>query len=205
VVTRPSAEQIRREAEARAAAERRREEERARAAQARAEAVARSEAARAATLLKSGLALENDGKIDGALSTYRKVLTTYPGTEQAGSAAERQEKVGRACEVVSVEDDLVVILRVGDREVPARLAGVELAGGSQAAARASLSSLLSGRAVHVDHDPGRDGKDGEGRYLVYLFRSPDGRFINQAVITEGHARPATLPSYRARFPLTARE
>ncbi|QDV34052.1 hypothetical protein [Tautonia plasticadhaerens] len=213
VVTGPSAEQRRREQEARKAAEERRRQEQARAeaassaesaaraaAAARAEA-ARASAARATSLLRFGQSLEDDGKVSGALSNYRKLLASHPESEQATTAADRQEKIGRAREVVRVEDGLTVVVRVDDQEVPVRLAGVDPVEGESPAARAFLGSLLTGRKVHVDHDPVRDGKDDDGRYLAYLFRSPDGLFVNRGLIAAGHAVPADVPPFRIRFPL----
>ena len=48
-----------------------------------------------------------------------------------------------------------------------------------------LRSLLDGRSVYVVSDPNLSGTEQEGRHLAYVYRAPDGLFVNAAVIRNG--------------------
>ena len=103
----------------------------------------------------------------------------------------------KAYDVVKVEDGATVVVRMADKNVTVRLIGVDIgeAAGSSKAAGAKetegtrfLMNLLAGESVCIAQDNAGDKTDKQGRMLVYLFRAPDGLFVNLEVIRQGYAR-----------------
>ena len=59
-------------------------------------------------------------------------------------------------------------------------------------ATAFTKSLLpDGTALHVERDV--EARDVYGRLLAYVYRSDDGMFVNMQIISQGYARPLTIP------------
>jgi micrococcal nuclease len=59
-------------------------------------------------------------------------------------------------------------------------------------ATAYTESLLpAGTPLHIERDV--QARDDYGRLLAYLYRLPDGLFVNLDVIANGYARPLTIP------------
>ncbi len=59
-------------------------------------------------------------------------------------------------------------------------------------ATAFTKSLLpKGTALHVERDV--EARDVYGRLLAYVYRSADGIFVNMEIISQGYARPLTIP------------
>ena len=59
-------------------------------------------------------------------------------------------------------------------------------------ATAFTKSLLpDGTALHVERDV--EARDVYGRLLAYVYHSDDGMFINMEIISQGYARPLTIP------------
>ena len=50
-----------------------------------------------------------------------------------------------------------------------------------------LGNLLGGEYVHLKYDPSLAEKDEEGTVLAYLYRAPDGLFVNLEAIRQGFA------------------
>ena len=99
--------------------------------------------------------------------------------------------------VVSVVDGDTVRLRIDGDTVIVRLLGVDtpelgLEGRSAEPygqqATMFLTNLLMGESVYVQHDPGQPSRDVYGRPLVYLFRAPEGLFVNLEVVRQGYGR-----------------
>ena len=58
-------------------------------------------------------------------------------------------------------------------------------------ASAYTSSLLPvGTTLHLERDV--QARDDYGRLLAYVYRLPDGLFVNLAVVANGYARPLTI-------------
>jgi hypothetical protein len=57
-----------------------------------------------------------------------------------------------------------------------------------------FKNLLTGEAVYLEYEPGPSTLDKYGRTLAYLYRVPDGLFINLEIIREGYGHAYT------RFP-----
>lgn len=101
-----------------------------------------------------------------------------------------------------VDGDTVIIQRDG-KSVPVRLIGVDTpetmhpqksaeAFGQEASAFAR--NLLLGESVYLRDDEGKERNDGYGHLLAYLYRAPDGLFVNLEIVRQGYGRTLT------RFP-----
>jgi len=53
------------------------------------------------------------------------------------------------------------------------------------------SLLPAGTALHLERDV--QARDDYGRLLAYVYRLPDGLFVNLEIIASGYARPLTIP------------
>lgn len=102
--------------------------------------------------------------------------------------------------VVRVVDGDTVVLLADDREFTVRLIGVDAPESVHpsvqeqpfgAECSAFLRNLLRDESVYMVLESGRPTKDKYGRLLAYLFRVPDGLFINLELIRQGYARAYT--------------
>jgi micrococcal nuclease len=74
------------------------------------------------------------------------------------------------------------------------------------AASAFNERLVAGRDVTLVSDV--EGRDRYGRLLAYVYRRPDGLFVNEELVRRGYARPLTIPPdvrFSARFARLADE
>ncbi len=53
------------------------------------------------------------------------------------------------------------------------------------------AALVGGRRVRLVADAER--RDRYGRLLAYVYREPDGAFVNAALVRDGYARTLTIP------------
>ena len=97
-------------------------------------------------------------------------------------------------DVVRVVDGDTVILRAGEQDITCRLIGVdtpETVHPSQPVeeygkeASAFLDNLLKGEKVWVEQEQG-NSQDRYGRALVYIYRQPDGMFVNLEIVRQGY-------------------
>jgi len=122
-----------------------------------------------------------------AAQTGAQDAETYPAEDFSEDTAFPIGKV--------VDGDTVVI-RLADEHVPVRLIGVDTpetmhpqrpaeAFGQEASAFAR--NLLLGESVYVRGDE----RDRHGRLLAYLYRAPDGLFVNLEIVRQGYGRTLT--------------
>jgi micrococcal nuclease len=99
-----------------------------------------------------------------------------------------------------VVDGDTVDVEVGGRRERVRLIGIDTPEtkkpntpiqcyGPQASAYTE-SLLPVGTALHLERDV--QARDDYGRLLAYIYRLPDGLFVNLAIIANGYARPLTI-------------
>lgn len=104
-------------------------------------------------------------------------------------------------EVVRVVDGDTVIVRTGGVEESVRLIGVDTPEtvkpgtpvecfGKEASNR-TKELLPEGTDVVLERDI--EARDRYDRLLAYVHRASDGLFVNLALVTDGHAQPATYP------------
>lgn len=101
--------------------------------------------------------------------------------------------------VARIWDDLSVVVRDGDAERAVRLIGVRIdADEDRTRIRPVLEGLLLGESVFLvaGAQPGPDGA--EAPQPAYVFRAPDGLFVNLELIRQGAARVQTRPVFEHR-------
>jgi len=117
-----------------------------------------------------------------------------PGTGTAG------DRAGTRARVVRVVDGDTVRVRLDGREEPLRYIGIDTPEtkrpntpvqcfGRRADER--NRRLVADRSVRLRFDVER--RDRYGRLLAYVYREPDGLFVNAALLREGYAQPLTVP------------
>ncbi len=105
-----------------------------------------------------------------------------------------------AAPVARVVDGDTVVLMLDGEETTVRLIGVDAPEPvhSQKPAEAYgreasqfLTNLLKGETVYLEYRPGGDRLDDYGRTLAYLYRAPDGLFVNLEIVRQGYGRAYT--------------
>ncbi len=102
--------------------------------------------------------------------------------------------------VVRVIDGDTVVLLMDGKETKVRLIGVDTpetvhpskpveAYGKEASR--FTENLLKGEAVYLDYEAGPSKLDKYGRLLAYLYRAPDGLFINLEIVRQGYGHAYT--------------
>ncbi len=102
--------------------------------------------------------------------------------------------------VVRVVDGGTVVLLLESKETTVRLIGVDTpetvhpqkpveAYGREASQ--FLMNLLKGESVYLEYEPAGDRLDRYGRTLAYLYRVPDGRFVNLEIVRQGYGHAYT--------------
>ena len=121
----------------------------------------------------------------------------------------------RAAKVVRVVDgDTIVVRTASGAEERVRYIGVDTPESvkpgtpvecfGKAAAHANRR-LVAGRRVRLVADA--EARDRYGRLLAYVYRRPDGLFVNAELVRRGYARTLTIPpnvAHAARFRRLAR-
>lgn len=106
--------------------------------------------------------------------------------------------------VVRVLDGDTIVVGVRGRDTRVRLIGVDTPERAQEYHREAnrfTTNLLKGEWVHLFADPRGDKRDGYRRTLAYVYRAPDGLFVNAELIRQGYGRAYTHFhfKYRAQF------
>jgi micrococcal nuclease len=120
------------------------------------------------------------------------VFAQFPTERPATSFGEAQ--------VVRVVDGDTIRVRLGGREERVRYIGIDTPESvkpgtpvqcyAKHAARAN-AALVAGRRVRLVGDA--EARDRYGRLLAYVYRVPDGAFVNAALVRDGYARTMTIP------------
>ena len=111
--------------------------------------------------------------------------------------------VAQPYEVVRIVDGDTVVLLVNGKQTTFRLIGVDTPEtvhpqepveeyGKEASH--FLENLLKGEAIYLEYEPGISTLDKYGRTLAYLYRVPDGLFVNLEIVRQGYGHAYT------RFP-----
>ncbi len=100
--------------------------------------------------------------------------------------------------VVKVVTGDTLIVRTGDESRRIALLGVTAPALSQPFgpdARLFLENLLAGETVYVEYPPGTDELDRFGRYPAFVYRAPEGLWINLEIVRQGFARVDPSPPF----------
>jgi micrococcal nuclease len=119
------------------------------------------------------------------------------GTLLAGGRAGGGAQVGRVERVV---DGDTIVVRLGGTDERVRYIGMDtpedVKPGTPVqcfalAAAAANRRLVAGREVRLV--PDAEARDRYGRMLAYVYREPDGLFVNAELVRRGYARVLTIP------------
>jgi micrococcal nuclease len=120
------------------------------------------------------------------------VLVTRGGEQRSHNA------LGRA-QVLRVVDGDTIRVRVGGHTERVRYIGVDTPESVKPGTRvqcyakrasAANAALVAGRSVRLVADV--EQRDRYGRLLAYVYREPDGAFVNAQLVRDGYARPLTI-------------
>jgi micrococcal nuclease len=120
------------------------------------------------------------------------VLVTHGGEERSHNG------LGRA-QVVRVVDGDTIRVRVAGHGERVRYIGVDTPESVKPGtpvqcyakrASAANAALVAGRSVRLVGDV--EQRDRYGRLLAYVYREPDGAFVNAQLVRDGYARPMTI-------------
>jgi micrococcal nuclease len=127
-------------------------------------------------------------------------LAVLAGLAGGTLLAPGRESGAREGQVVRVVDGDTVVVRLGGRDERVRYIGMdtpeEVKPGTPVqcyARRAAAANrrLVAGRRVRLV--PDTEARDRYGRLLAYVYRQPDGLFVNAELVRRGYARPLTIP------------
>jgi micrococcal nuclease len=119
--------------------------------------------------------------------------TTQPSSD--GKYIQKDFKGKTAYKVIRAVDGDTVVLLIDGQETKVRLVGVDTpetvhpfkpveAYGKEASR--FTTNLLKGESVYLEYDQGQGKLDRYGRTLAYLYRAPDGLFINLELVRQGY-------------------
>jgi micrococcal nuclease len=141
------------------------------------------------------------------------IAAGYGWAREDGGSSGSAAGSGDARVVRVVDGDTILVARAGGREERVRFIGVDTPETVKPntpvqcyGKRASSYShrLLDGRAVRLVTDA--EERDRYGRLLAYVYREPDGLFVNAELVRGGYARTLTIAPndrYAGRFTLLA--
>lgn len=102
-----------------------------------------------------------------------------------------------AYEVVKVFSGSVLVVRRDGADTTLRLIGLHVPeeGASVDEARAGLTRLLAGESVYLESEPDWPAQDSDERTWAYVYRAPDGLFVNLELVRQGYARVASAQPF----------
>ena len=122
------------------------------------------------------------------------------GSGSSGSGSGSTAGAARTGQVVKVVDGDTIRVRLGAGTERVRLIGIDTPETVKPdtpvqcygrAASAEAHRLLDGRRVRLVQDV--EARDRYGRLLAYVYRTPDGLFVNAELARRGLARTLTIP------------
>ncbi|MDD5135170.1 MAG: thermonuclease family protein [Phycisphaerae bacterium] len=105
------------------------------------------------------------------------------------------------CSVIRIIGGDTIVVDVNNQEIRVRLAGIKPAEKYGQKLALFTKNLLRGEEVYIIDDPNQNGLDKYGYALKYVYRAPDGLFVNAEIIRQGYGRADTASSlkYTAEF------
>jgi micrococcal nuclease len=144
-----------------------------------------------------------------AVAVLTGARTLSGGGDRGGGAGTAREGT-----VVRVVDGDTIRVRLGGVEERVRYIGVDTPESVKPgtpvqcfakAASAFNTRMVAGRRVRLVGDA--EARDRYGRLLAYVYREPDGLFVNAELVRRGYAHTMTIPPnvrYAGRFSALAR-
>jgi micrococcal nuclease len=113
-------------------------------------------------------------------------------------------------QVIRIIGGDTIVVDVNNQEIKIRLAGIKPAEKYSRELAMFTKNLLRGEEVYVIDDPNQNEPDKYGYMSKYVYRAPDGLFVNAEIIRQGYGRADTVISFKyatefARLEKFARE
>ena len=135
--------------------------------------------------------------------SHSKLLWTLCVLSVVGQLVAQTSQTSHTHPVIRVVDGDTVVLSLDGVKTRVRLIGIDTPEtvhpqkpvehyGQEAST--FLKNLLRGESVSVEYEPGAATTDQYGRTLAYLYRAPDGLFVNAEIVRQGYGHAYT------RFP-----
>ncbi len=151
------------------------------------------------TLIRMARSLDLVGNVKGATEHYEEAVKRAPDSTSAQLAREELREIqarGRydlsrleSFQVVQVEDGETIMLSQKGRRLSARLIGVSAPGQETTN---FLRKLLSGKTVCLEREPTPVQAGPADMVRAYIYRSPDGLFVNREIIRLGYGRTSAI-------------
>ena len=123
-------------------------------------------------------------------------VTVIPSAESLAAVPSTDFAQKTAYKVARVDANYVVVLKIDGKDTPVRLIGLSPVQAELPKGRAAIlaeqierfvHNLLAGEFVYLDNDAQLAEQDEDGRTVAYLYRAPDGLFVNLEIVRQGHA------------------
>jgi micrococcal nuclease len=107
--------------------------------------------------------------------------------------------------VVEIINGDTIVVDVNNQITKIRLIGVNMpeiqqpdrpAGKYNSQAASFTDNLLRGENVYIIDDPNQNGPDKFSRVLKYIYRAPDGLFVNAELLRQGYGRADTTLAFK---------
>ncbi|MFA5293760.1 MAG: thermonuclease family protein [Phycisphaerae bacterium] len=100
------------------------------------------------------------------------------------------------CQVVRIIDGDTIVVDMNNQDVKIRLAGVKSADKYSVEMTSFTKNLLRGENVYIIDDPNQKTPDKFGYLPQYVYRAPDGLFVNAEIIRQGYGRADTETPFK---------
>jgi endonuclease YncB( thermonuclease family) len=102
-----------------------------------------------------------------------------------------------AYEVLRVSAGNELLVRLDGAETAVRLIGtyVPQSGSDADDAQAFTARLLQGESIYLEYDADRPPRDREDRVWAYVYRAPDGLWVNLELVRQGFARVSSAEPF----------
>jgi micrococcal nuclease len=107
--------------------------------------------------------------------------------------------------VIEIVSGDTIVVDMNNQSIKVRLIGVNMpeiqqpdrpAGKYNSQAALFTENLLRGENVYIVDDPNQNGPDKVGRVLKYIYRAPDGLFVNAELLRQGYGRADTALAFK---------
>lgn len=111
----------------------------------------------------------------------------------------------KPCAVTRIIDGDTIVVSSAGRQLKVRLIGVntpdvadphDRAGRHRKEATRFATNLLKGEKVYLVFDKQTERLDAYGRTLAYIYRAPDGLFVNAEIVRQGYGRAYTRHPFK---------
>jgi micrococcal nuclease len=99
-------------------------------------------------------------------------------------------------QVIRIIGGDTIVVDVNNQEIKIRLAGIKPAEKYSRELAMFTKNLLRGEEVYVIDDPNQNEPDKYGYMSKYVYRAPDGLFVNAEIIRQGYGRADTVISFK---------